>query len=164
MQLIAGLIVILVLGAGGYWAYQSTDGARDAASTGIEQVKDASQTEPETKEEAAVTFAWQLTDAGEDPLSYAPRTKVELVYEGRVYDLGVQTGSCAEVGGSGWEKVPGEISGVICWFAGGGTELGVFDDGNGYVVKLGQLDEGNAEIPGMRGAFETILMLDGAVQ
>lgn len=93
---------------------------------------------------------WTFKDAGANEVGN-PQTEVSL--NGTV--VGTYQGTCSEIDGSGWNLLPGEDSGVICWFAGGGTEIGVF----GGVVKQGDLDEGSAEIPGTRGNFRTLFSL-----
>ena len=51
---------------------------------------------------------------------------------------------------------PNELTAVVCWWGGGGYEVGVFKEGNTYVVKQGNVDEGTAEIDGFRGNFKTL--------
>jgi hypothetical protein len=105
------------------------------------------------------TFAWTFKDMGTDGGSGAPKTEVSLAMNGKVFPLGTYDGSCAEINGSSWKPVSGETTGVICWFAGGGTELGVFEENGKLVVKKGALDEGDAETAGTRGNFQLLLSL-----
>ena len=97
----------------------------------------------------------RLADRGDG----VPLTEVSLVYEGNLYALGAFEGSCSEIARSSWTPLPNETSAAICWFAGGGVELGVFLENNRYVVKKGQLDEGDAENPGVRGGFQSLVTL-----
>lgn len=138
-----GIILLLVIGLGVYF-YMNKEAAPDA--TGGESAQ-------------APTASWAFTPAGEDPESAAPLTTVSAVINGKTHALGTYMGSCAEIAGSSWQLLENEVSGVICWWAGGGTEIGVFAENGAYVVKKGQLDEGNAEIPGFRGNFETVVSL-----
>lgn len=111
-------------------------------------------------------YAWQLTEIPEDPATPGiPRTGVVLDTNGKTYLIGEFNGSCFVIEKSEWELVEHEKSGVICWWAGGGNEIGIFEEngpssGSGQartVVKVGQLDEGTAEGGGMRGNFEVLL-------
>lgn len=106
-------------------------------------------------------FSWSFKDAGTDEASGVPHTEVTLVMNGTEYPAGTYEGSCSEIAGasSSWELVAGEQTGVICWWAGGGTELGVFEENGRLVIKKGFLDEGGAETPGLRGNFELLFEL-----
>lgn len=118
--------------------------------------------EPTPSEAEAVdpmTFTWTLEDKGEDPETLSPLTRVTLSVGGTVHDVGTYAGSCSEIEESAWELLPGERSGVICWWAGGGQEIGVFEEEGKLVVKVGVLEEGTAETSGTRGNFETLLEL-----
>jgi len=106
----------------------------------------------------AQTYDWEFKDLGEDSTGM-PTTEVTLTSNGTIYRLGTYSGSCAVIEGSSWSLQTGEKSGVICWWAGGGEELGVFEENGALVVKKGQLDEGNAETPGFRGNFQTLVEL-----
>lgn len=55
-----------------------------------------------------------------------PSTKVTLDIAGKSYDLGTYTGSCFER--EDLEKNMHEISGIRCWWAGAGDDLGVFQE------------------------------------
>lgn len=105
------------------------------------------------------TFSWAFADKGTDTKTGAPQTEVTLAMNGKSFPLGTYQGSCAEINGSSWKPVAGESAGVICWFAGGGIELGVFEDNGKLVVKKGMLDEGDAETAGTRGNFGILLPL-----
>lgn len=104
------------------------------------------------------SFKWIVSEAGVNAQG-TPYTNVSLQVGGREYQTGAYAGSCIEVTQLEWELVPGELSGILCWFAGGGTELGVFQEGESLVVKKGSVDEGTAETPGTRGPFETVLTI-----
>ena len=104
------------------------------------------------------SFKWIVSEAGVNAQG-TPHTNVSVQVGGREYQAGTYAGSCIEVPLLGWEFVPGELSAVLCWFAGGGTELGVFQEGESLVLKKGSVDEGTAEAPGTRGPFETILLI-----
>lgn len=102
-------------------------------------------------------FGWALTPAGTDPDTQAELTRVVLMADNRTHDLGVHQGTCARIADD--QLLADEVSGVLCWFAGGGDELGVFQEGDRFVVKQGRQDEGDAETGGFRGDFRTIVTL-----
>ncbi len=106
-------------------------------------------------------FNWNISEVGESPVVPGmPRSAVSVALSDKTYPLGEFDGSCFEIEGSGWALYEGEKSGVICWWAGGGSEVGVFEENGTFVVKRGDLDEGSAETPGFRGNFRTILTIE----
>ena len=139
MQLRTALIIVVVLlaGAVGWVWYQS-------AQTPI-------ITEPLREE-----FEWSFVDRGVDAETSMPKTDVALRIRGIDIPLGTYDGNCFAIAGSQWELLRNEVSGVICYFAGGGTEIGVFEEGGALVLKKGVVEEGSAEEPGFRGNFEPL--------
>jgi hypothetical protein len=103
-------------------------------------------------------FSWQLSEMPEK--DGIPQTAVALKINEEVRPLGTYEGSCAEITGSSWTLLEGEVTGVICWWAGGGEEIAVFSEQGRYAVKQGQLDEGTEEAPGTRGNFSTLFEVD----
>ena len=83
------------------------------------------------------------------------KTKVFLLTQGKKYDTGTYAGTCNQIDST--QLTDGEVSAVLCWFAGHGDEVGVFKDANGYTVKHGEVQEGAAEDKGFRGNFTEIL-------
>ena len=106
----------------------------------------------------AADLNWSFTSAGTDKNTQAPLTRVVLTVKDQKYSVGTYTGSCAEVDGP--KQSSNEISAVICWFAGGGAEIGVFNENNQWLVKSGEVDEGSAETSGFRGNFKVIKVLN----
>lgn len=106
-------------------------------------------------------FLWKTTSLGSDDMTSAPLTRVTLVdtHTGKSHDAGIQSGSCAVIEQSAWKLLDQEISGVICWWAGGGTEIGVFQEGDALRIKTGLVEEGTAETAGSRGGFKTMFSL-----
>jgi hypothetical protein len=143
---ILGLILVLLLIGGAY--YLGTNRAVAPDSAGPNSITNQPPTEPN----------WEFIDAGEDATG-APQTTVALSHRGQVFNLGTQQGACSEIKDSSWELADGELSGVICWWAGGGIEFGLFMEDGRYVIKQGVLEEGTAEGGGLRGDFKTILSL-----
>lgn len=130
-----GVLAILVL-IGGTIAYTMQGTAVDSAV--VEQ------------------FEWTFIDRGVDASLSAPQTAVNLRIAGVDVPLGTFTGTCFTIKGSSWELLQNELSGAICWWAGGGIELGVFNEGGNLVLKRGEIEEGTAEGGGFRGNFKPL--------
>lgn len=107
---------------------------------------------------SARMYAWRFTELP-DSEEGVPQTSVTLVADGLPRDLGTFGGKCFVVDESAWPLLPSEHSGAICYFAGGGTELGIFEENGSTTVRKGAVDEGSAETPGTRGGFKTLFTL-----
>lgn len=141
MKIWAGLIVLLLTLAGAVWLIKTP----------------APPAEGVAKPSGKMVFTWNITELGENPAAPGtPRTAVSVTSGGKTYPVGEFNGSCAEIDGTSWVLVEGEKTGVICWWAGGGSEAGVFEENGKMVVKVGILEEGSAETPGFRGNFQTV--------
>ena len=81
---------------------------------------------------------------------------VVLTADGKKYPLGHYDGNCTTMASSSWKLLNGELTGVICYFAGGGQELGIFKEDGLYLVKVGELSEPTEESPGVRGNFRVL--------
>jgi hypothetical protein len=92
-------------------------------------------------------YQWRFTQWGQGDV---PQTQVTLVEGGKSHIIGTYDGSCAAMQDDYLEY---EVSKVICWFAGGGNEIGVFEEPGQIVVRVGEVDEGASGIPGFRGNF-----------
>ncbi len=149
MAWILGIVLVVVLIGGAYYV-----GKKEAVAPTTETPTETTQ---DTTSEKMIAPKWTFIDKGEDAQTGAPMTQVSVTFAGTTRDLGVHQGSCSTIEGSSWTLVDGELSGAICWFAGGGVEFGIFKEGNNYVVKQGDLDEGSAEDPGLRGNFRTLV-------
>lgn len=134
------LIAVLALGGGTYVAYEKKIGpfAEMSATNSAE-------------------ISWKFESQGDDLESGAPLTRVSVTIGGVLSDLGLFTGSCSQISNSSWGLVEGEVDGAICWWAGGGEEIGIFEENGELVIKKGQLDEGSAEVAGVRGNFEVLV-------
>lgn len=129
---------------------------REKASAPVAMPEGERMTTTTTDAAAASDVDWTFVPADDDPASGAPRTAVTVRIAGREHEVGTYQGSCALRQD---DLLPGEKSAVLCWFAGGGTELGVFEEDGGLVVKAGTVDEGSAEEAGFRGDFRTVVRL-----
>ncbi len=98
-------------------------------------------------------YQWRFVEWGTDEM---PQTQVALVANGKSHIIGIYDGSCAVMEG---EYLEYEVSKVICWFAGGGHEIGVFEEPGQVVVRVGDVDEGASGIPGFRGNFTLVQRL-----
>jgi hypothetical protein len=97
---------------------------------------------------------WSFEKSGD--LDIAPKSKVTLTFNGKSSDVGTYSGVCSPV----TDLLPDEVSAVLCWWAGAGDEIGVFKNGESYVVKTGSQGEGDAQSPGFRGDFEILNTLE----
>ena len=144
--ILAGVVITLIIGAG--WYFIPRVHYADTAKT--------TQTASSTAALPEREFSWKFsyTDSTEDGL---PRTDIALISNGDIYDVGAHAGSCSQIEPK--NLLPNEVSAVLCWWAGGGDELGVFKEGAQYVVKQGTQDEGTDEELGSRGGFEQLFVI-----
>lgn len=92
-------------------------------------------------------YQWHFTEWGTDE---KPQTRVVLVADGKSHTIGTYDGSCAVQEG---DYLQYEKSKVVCWYAGGGHEIGVFEEPGQVVVRVGDVDEGASGTEGFRGNF-----------
>ncbi|OGG57584.1 hypothetical protein A2853_02725 [Candidatus Kaiserbacteria bacterium RIFCSPHIGHO2_01_FULL_55_17] len=104
-------------------------------------------------------YGWQLVQFPENAESDIPRATVNLRAGETKHALGEFDGVCFVIEELQWELLENEKTGVICWWAGSGKEIGIFTEDGRDVVKVGELDEGLSDDIGFRGNFETILEL-----
>lgn len=106
---------------------------------------------------SGVSYTWTFTDNGYNEQTYANSTTVSLTVNGTPYDVGTYNGSCAELDAAALDA--NQTTGVLCWWAGAGDEIGIFAENGRLVVKHGDHEEPTAETPGFRGNFKTIVEL-----
>lgn len=104
-------------------------------------------------------YGWELVQFPENAETGIPRATVNLGVGETKREIGEFDGVCFVIEELQWELLENEKTGVICWWAGGGKEIGVFTEGGRDVVKVGELEEGTADDLGFRGNFKTILEL-----
>jgi hypothetical protein len=150
---VVGALVLLAAAAVGYWAY--TTGLISFTTQPAQPASPAAPTDP-----GKLTWSFQDVPTN-DPVS-GPQTKVTLTAAGtgKKYDAGTHTGSCFVIETSAWKLLPGEKTGAICWWAGGGTEIGVFEESGKLVIKSGDIEESTEETPGFRGNFKFLFELN----
>jgi hypothetical protein len=108
-----------------------------------------------TAAEPKLSWRFETEESGD---GLPPKTQVALFADGNAYDAGTYAGSCAEIASE--NLLPGEVSGVLCWYAGGGDEIGVFrDEDLNYTLLHGTQEEGTAESDGVRGDFKEIAVI-----
>lgn len=86
-----------------------------------------------------------------------PVTRVTLFVDGVKHNGGSYPGSCFER--RELEKKMNEISGIRCWWAGAGDDVGVFQETGKLEIRHRELDEGNAEQGPFIGDFKTLFSL-----
>lgn len=101
-------------------------------------------------------FSWVMTEALPDESLSMPRTTIALKVNNQVITAGTFPGLCTVIERP---ESPNELTGVLCWFAGAGDEIGVFEEGNRLVLKRGEIAEPSAESPGFRGNFIDIAVI-----
>lgn len=138
-KITVGVLILIIVGTIGYVATLPKGGE-----------------EPEPDENILERYSWTFTEIGEDEITKAPRTQVTLTIGTTSYPAGTYSGSCTGIEGSSWQLRENEKSGVICWFGGGGNEIGIFEENDRLVVKLGDLDEGDSETQPFRGNYRTL--------
>jgi len=106
-------------------------------------------------EAPAVNYAWVFTELEPDQTGM-PQTAVALMTGGKAYEIGTFDGTCSEQES---DLLAGQKEKVVCWWAGGGKEIGVFNEGGKVLVKVGDVDEGDLETGGFRGNFKTVITL-----
>jgi hypothetical protein len=117
----------------------------------------APESQTATTTAAQPTFSWRFETKNSEG-GLPPSTQVALFAGGNAYDAGTYAGSCSEIAAA--NLLAGEVSGVLCWYAGGGDEIGVFrDENNNYFLLHGTQDEGTAEGGGSRGDFKQIAVI-----
>lgn len=101
-------------------------------------------------------IAWSFTEKVESDGLNPPQSEVELQIKDKKYSAGIYEGSCSV---QNTEMLINQISGAMCWWAGGGVELGVFTEDKKIVLKRRPIDEGSAEYPSFVSRFKTFLEL-----
>jgi hypothetical protein len=148
----AGVAVVLLAGIAGYFGYNT---GLNLGTAQVEKKADAPAAAPGQ-------LSWSFEEIAPQDEASAPQTKVTLTAEGngQKYEVGTYNGSCSVIEGSSWQLLEGEKTGVICWWAGGGNEIAVFEEDGKLVVKTGDIEEGNEETEGFRGNFKLLLPLN----
>lgn len=86
-----------------------------------------------------------------------PIVSVKVQINGVGYDLGTAEGTCN--GPQSFPLLKDQLGSYICWWAGGGTEFGLFRSGDNLVIRRGVIEEGSEEHEGYRGDFKDIKII-----
>ena len=117
--------LLIIIGLGGWFAYY------------------ISNTQPLVDSTLRDQFVWVLTPAQPLPSTPGPRVTVALKIADAVLPVGTYPGSCEIIDGSHWTLIDNELSGVICRYNNGGTEVGIFKDNTGALtIQQGTITSG----------------------
>ncbi len=136
-----GLAVVLILIAAGVYHF----------------AKNTTPITTELAENQPLAYSWNFTDNGYSETTGGNTTTVTLTVNGQAHNVGTYNGSCAELGAQALDE--NQTTGVLCWWAGAGDEIGIFAENGKLVVKRGEHGEPTAETPAFRGNFETLIEL-----
>jgi hypothetical protein len=147
-----GFIGLLIIGISLWWGFVVVPQSRDSNI----EAEDVFA----TTTDSTAQWQWQFDPMGET--DGIPKTNVILNNGGTSYVIGTMDGTCFDITTSEWPLLAdqGEFAGAICWWAGGGKEIGVFSDGGRALIKVGDIEEGTAEEEGFRGNFQTLFAID----
>ena len=149
------LIAVLVIALIGVAAALGFMLMRNSAPVPAAETTTTTDTVSGTVSEPARTYAWSFTPAGTGVAS-EDRTKVTLTTGGKTYDAGTYSGSCSVISKADLED-SNERTAVLCYFAGTGDEIGVFDENGKIVLRAGEVMEPSGEGPAFRGNFKTLV-------
>jgi hypothetical protein len=85
-----------------------------------------------------------------------PENTVSVTIKGKKFRVGKYLGVCSERPAD--QREVNEVSGIRCWWAGAGDDIGVFNM-NGAMIQHRQVEEGTAEEGGFIGEFKVIYSL-----
>lgn len=110
-----------------------------------------------TQVRSATDFAWYVENAS-DYSDTSPNQLVSLMVGTTTYPIGTYQGCEATPDGVALE--PSEIIRETCWFAGAGTDIGLFFENGVYTVQTRWTQEVPPDVDAEpHGPFETILTL-----
>lgn len=143
------VIIIIILAAVGVYAYNKSQNERigDAskfASINAENIK-------------ASDIKWTFEDKGTNAATGIPSTGVSVNILQNTFAVGTYDGTCVVREDSSLET--NELTGVLCWYAGVGDEIGVYKAEGKLIIKHREVQEGTAEAPGFKGAFKSLLSI-----
>ncbi len=158
-KVMIGVVALVVL-VGGYFVFKPSASSLPATQTKTPEV--GGLTAPSAVIAGAYTYqlgglGWVFEPQSTDETG-APTTRVRMELKGfmrnsipievALYRLGTYHGDCKayEDMPEGYElPTPGALAFAQCWFAGGGRQLAVFQEGNNLVVKVRTVDEEESE-------------------
>lgn len=157
-NLVIAILLIILAGGVYYWyGHRQAPAMMESNQTAATETG-ATGVQPSTQGKHAVTWKFETVSEAKDDGS-PQKTKVTVTWDGGSHDAGTYEGSCAEIDGSNGTLSDGEVSGALCWFAGAGDEIGVFNENGTFVLKHGEQQEPSGEGEGFRGNFKTLITL-----
>lgn len=141
------------------------NGEPSVSEVTIPKKEEASVVPQPIRADAVPPLSWIFTEALPDESLSMPRTQVGLKVGcamnqtgcmERIVDAGTFAGLCSIIE---HPESPNELTGVLCWFAGAGDEIGVFERNGVLELQRGEIAEPTAETDGFRGNFVTITTL-----
>ena len=136
-KMILGIVAaILVISAGCVMAYLTYVAQRSPSIIGNADDKSVG---------AIGDTRWFIEDIGGTDTA-EPITRVSLLNhdKSKTYFSSAYSGICSVVDKSNLEV--NQISGVACWWAGGGNKVGIFNENGTFVIKEGIMDEGSGGV------------------
>jgi len=104
-------------------------------------------------------ISWKIIETETNAYG-TPHAEISVTIDGVEKVVGTYPGICHEMTASGGIDgtglVEGELAAVQCYWAGGGDEIGVFENGTGTVIKIGEMNEGTSQTLFFRGNFKAI--------
>jgi hypothetical protein len=100
---------------------------------------------------------WFFDKVEENKSTGLEQTKVAVKVKGKEYPAGTYDGTCTER--TKVELLENEVSGVLCYAAGFGDEVGIFKDGRDFTLQVGEVQEPSAETPEFRGNFRILTVI-----
>lgn len=150
------LVAIVIIGGG---LYLLSHGKHNESVTGDQMGTSTVAIEGATP--ATHHYEWSFRITGGDAKTGADLSEVTLTTDGQTHVVGTYEGHCSVIGdaASSWPLATNELTGVICYWAGAGDEVGVFMENGAYSVQHGTVAEGSAEVGGSRGPYTTLFAL-----
>ena len=139
---IGGLSIALLVG--GFWFLVWSENPNEPEELPVDL--------SEADTPVAPRVVWESAVVREDAFGM-PVSEVHATIAGTRYDMGTAEGTCAEMTEN---LLINEASAYVCWFAGAGTEFGLFERGGTVTLEKGVIEEGSAEVEGYRGDFTII--------
>ncbi len=99
-------------------------------------------------------FLWTFSDAGIRSSDHAPLVSVVLETPTTLYPSGVYPGKCTDI----TDRLPNELSGVLCWWLRSGVEIGVFQDAGAKEIIA--IEHSGDIYPGYRDGFRMQVLFD----
>jgi hypothetical protein len=156
-----GVCVLAVVATGAYYAGMYTE------RVGTPQIVVATSTHATTSADYYAERVGLSDDGYEWLFSKAPQytdtvpvSKVQLRTASATHDIATVEGTCSYeyLFDAPLKMLPGGVyPWALCWYAGGGTEYGIFKESGRLVVKKRLVDEGSAEEAAVEMPFEKVM-------